>query len=165
MTLNANGISDYPAIVVVNLDTGLSRRVLLPDGMEEWNRNIERTGSATADQVGSANIHAYVGITILILVVLRLVLRFVQGAPPSSPQEPALFRVLAKIAHVLLYSLLIAMPVTGMAAYYLGYDGAGGVHADILKVVLWALITGHVLGALAHQLYWKTNVLRRMTVG
>lgn len=28
MTLNANGISDYPAIVVVNLDTGLSRRVL-----------------------------------------------------------------------------------------------------------------------------------------
>jgi cytochrome b561 len=139
--------------------------LLLPDGMEEWNRSIERTGSATADQVGSANIHAYFGITILILVVLRLVLRFVQGAPPSSPQEPALFRVLAKIAHVLLYGLLIAMPVTGMAAYYLGYDGVGGVHADILKVALWALITGHVLGALTHQLYWKTNVLRRMTVG
>jgi cytochrome b561 len=39
------------------------------------------------------------------------------------------------------------------------------VHADILKVVLWALIAGHVLGALTHQFYWKTNVLRRMTAG
>ncbi|MDW5317517.1 cytochrome b [Rhizobium sp. PL01] len=139
--------------------------LLLPDGMEEWNRSIKRTGSATADQVGSANIHAYVGIAILILVVLRLVLRFVQGVPPSSPLEPALFRVVATIAHVLLYGLLIAMPVTGMAAYYLGYDGAGDVHADILKVVLWVLIAGHVLGALTHKFYWKTNVLRRMTVG
>lgn len=139
--------------------------LLLPDGMEEWNRSIKRTGSATADQVGSANIHAYVGITILIFVVLRLVLRFVQGVPPSSPLEPALFRSVAKIAHILLYGLLIAMPVTGMAAYYLGYDGAGDVHADILKVVFWVLIAGHVLGALTHQFYWKTNVLRRMTVG
>ena len=85
--------------------------------MEEWNRSIERTGSATADQVGSANIHAYVGITILVLVFFRLVLRFVQGAPPSSPLEPTLFKVLAKIALVLLYGLLTVMPVTGMAAY------------------------------------------------
>ena len=87
------------------------------------------------------------------------------GVPPSSPLEPAIFRVVAKIAHVLLYGLLIGMPVTGMAAYYLGYDGAGDVHADILKVALWALIAGHVLGALTHQFYWKTNVLRRMTAG
>jgi len=139
--------------------------LLLPDGMEEWNRSIKRTGSATADQVGSANIHAYVGIAILILVVLRLAFRFIQGVPPSSPLEPAIFRAVAKIAHVLLYGLLIAMPVTGMAVYYLGYDGAGDVHADILKVALWALIAGHVLGALTHQFYWKTNVLRRMTAG
>lgn len=133
--------------------------------MEEWNRSIKRNGSATAGQVGGANIHAYVGITILVLVVLRLVLRLVQGVPPSSPLEPAIFRLVAKAAHVLPYSLLIAMPVTGMAACYLGYDGAGDVHADILKVVLWALIAGHVLGALTHQFYRKTNVLRRMTAG
>lgn len=139
--------------------------LLLPDGMEEWNRSIKRSGSATADQVASANIHAYVGIAILILVALRLVLRLVQGVPASPPQEPAIFRVVAKIANVLLYGLLIAMPVTGIAAYYLGYDGAGDMHADILKVALWLLIAGHLLAAMAHQFYWKTNVLRRMTVG
>lgn len=139
--------------------------LLLPDGMEEWNRSIKRTGSATADQVASANIHAYVGIAVLTLVGLRLVLRVVQGVPASPTQEPAISRAVAKIAHVLLYGLLIAMPVTGMAAYFLGYDGAGDLHADILKVVLWVLITGHVVGALAHQFYWKTKVLRRMIIG
>lgn len=145
------------ALVLFNL--------LLPDGMSTWNRSIKRTGSATADQVASANIHAYVGIAILLLVVFRLVLRVKYGVPASPTQEPALFRLAAKAAHALLYVLLIALPLTGMAAYYLGYSGAGDLHADILKVVLWALIAGHVLGALVHQFYWKTNVLRRMTVG
>ncbi|WP_438748307.1 cytochrome b [Pararhizobium sp. O133] len=139
--------------------------LLLPDGMEEWNRSIKRTGSATTEQVASANLHSYVGIAILMLVALRLVLRVAQGVPASPPREPAIFRHIAKIAHVLLYGLLIAMPVTGMAAYYLGYGGAGDLHADILKIVLWLLLAGHVLGALVHQFYWKTNVLRRMTTG
>ncbi|WP_320197957.1 cytochrome b [Agrobacterium sp. rho-13.3] len=145
------------ALVIFNL--------LLPDGMTEWHRSIRRTGSATAEQIASANIHAYVGIAILVLVVLRLVLRFRQGVPASPPQEPAIFRLAAKAAHVALYALLIGMPLTGMAAYYLGFSGAGSFHADVLKVILWILIAGHVLGALVHQFYWKTNVLRRMTVG
>lgn len=34
--------------------------LLLPDGMSEWNRAIEETGSASANQIASANIHAYV---------------------------------------------------------------------------------------------------------
>lgn len=139
--------------------------LLLPDGMNEWNRSIKRTGTATADQVASANIHAYVGVAILILVALRVVLRVVQGVPASSSQEPMIFRLVSQAVHVLLYGLLIAMPVTGMAAYYLSYNAAGNVHAEILKVILSVLIVGHVLGTLAHQFYWKTNVLRRMTVG
>ena len=76
-----------------------------------------------------------------------------------------LFRLAAKFAHAFLYLLLIAMPLSGAAAYYFGVDAAGDLHADVLKVALWLLIGGHVLGALAHQFYWKTNVLRRMTVG
>jgi cytochrome b561 len=72
---------------------------------------------------------------------------------------------MAKGAHAAMYFVLLAMPVTGIAAYYLGFDSAGDVHADVLKVTLWVLIAAHVLGALAQQFYWKTNVLRRMTVG
>jgi cytochrome b561 len=133
--------------------------------MNEWHRSMRRNGSATADQIASANVHAYVGIGILLLVFLRLVLRLYQGAPPSPSRELAIFRLAAKVAHVVLYVLLLAMPVTGMASYYLGYDSVGGVHADILKVVVWAVLGAHVLGVLIHQFYWKTDVLRRMTVG
>ncbi|MGO7020469.1 cytochrome b [Rhizobium leguminosarum] len=139
--------------------------LLLPDGMSEWRRSVRRTGSASLEQLAAANIHAYVGIAILFLIGIRLVLRFVQGAPPASPKEPAIFGLAAKAAHAALYFLLVALPVTGMAAFYLGYDGAGDLHAEVLKVILWVLIVAHVLGALVHQFYWKTNVLRRMTVG
>jgi cytochrome b561 len=139
--------------------------LLLPDGMNEWHRSMRRTGSASVDQIASANIHSYVGIAILLLVILRLVLRFYQGTPPAPSKEPAIFQWAAKVAHVVLYLLLLAMPVTGVAAYYLGYESIGGIHADILKVVLWAVLAAHVLGVFVHQFYWKTNVLRRMTVG
>lgn len=145
------------AFVIFNL--------LLPDGMNEWKRAVRTTGSATPDQVSGANIHAYVGIAILVLVAARLMLRFTTGVPNSPSEEPMIFQLAAKLAHFALYFLLIAMPVTGAAAYYLGYSSAGDVHADYLKVILWALIGAHVLGALVHQFYWKTNVLRRMTIG
>ncbi|TCL72749.1 cytochrome b/b6 domain-containing protein [Rhizobium sp. BK251] len=143
----------------------VSFNLLFSDGMEQWNRAMRRTGSATADQIASANIHAYVGIAILILVALRLVLRFKSGVPVAPPEEPAIFRLGAKLAHALLYLLLIAMPFTGIGAYYFGNGAAGGLHADVLKVLLWIVIVAHVFGALVHQFYWKTDVLRRMTVG
>lgn len=139
--------------------------LLLPDGMSEWHRAMRRTGSATAEQLASANIHAYNGIAILLLICARLFLRFGHGAPAAPPEEPVIFRYVATGAHAGLYLLLVALPVTGIAAFYLGYDGAGDMHADVLKVILWVLIAAHVAGALVHQFYWKTNALRRMTIG
>lgn len=145
------------ALVLFNL--------LLPDGMNAWHRAIRQTGAATPDQIGAANIHAYVGIAILALVFARLFLRLTKGVPASPSKEPAIFRIAASFAHGLLYLMLLAMPVTGIAAYYFGASAAGSIHADVLKVILWTLIGAHVLGALVHQFYWKTNVLRRMTIG
>lgn len=133
--------------------------------MNVWMHAVETTGSATPSQVTQANIHAVVGIAIFALVLSRLYFRFAHGMPSAPPEEPLVFRLAAKLAHFAIYFLLIAMPATGAAAYYLGYSQAGDVHADILKVALWAIIGAHVLGALVHQFYWKTNVLRRMTIG
>jgi cytochrome b561 len=139
--------------------------LLLPDGMEQWNRAMHRVGSGTPEQVASANIHAYVGIAILIFVALRLILRATTKVPDAPPQEPPLFRLAAKLTHMALYILLIALPFTGIGAYYFGNGVAGDIHADVLKVILWVLIAAHLGGVLVHQFYWKTNVLRRMTVG
>ncbi|QFY61609.1 cytochrome b [Rhizobium grahamii] len=139
--------------------------LLFPDGMNEWHRAMRHGNVPSADQVAAANIHAYVGIAILVLAIVRVCLRLLQGAPAEIEDEPLLFRVAAKAVHVGLYAFIFVMPLTGIAAYYFGANTAGSLHADVLKVILWVLIAAHVAGALVHQFYWKTNVLRRMTVG
>ncbi|CCM77588.1 cytochrome b [Rhizobium mesoamericanum] len=139
--------------------------LLFPDGMNAWNRTIRHGGVPSADQIASANVHAYVGIGILVLAILRVSLRLIQGAPAEPAVGPKTVRIGAKVAHAALYLLIFLLPLTGMAAYYLGIDISGELHGGILKAILWAFIAAHVAGALAHQFYWKTNVLRRMTVG
>ena len=109
---------------------------LFPDGMNAWNRSMKQTGAASAEQVARANIHAYAGIAILVLVAARLLLRQVQGVPAAPSEEPQMFKLVAKVSEWILYILLIAMPVTGAAAHYFGYEDAGDLHADILKAVL-----------------------------
>lgn len=72
---------------------------------------------------------------------------------------------LAAFTHGLLYALLFAMPLSGIAAYYFGYTAVGSLHGGILKILLWAVIGLHAAGALAQHLYFRTDVLRRMTFG
>src|SRR5690606_25624003 len=79
--------------------------LLFPDGMNAWNRSIKQTGAASAEQVASANIHAYAGIAILILVALRLLLRQIQGVPAAPTEEPQMFKLVAKVAEWTLYLL------------------------------------------------------------
>jgi len=133
--------------------------------MNDWARSIKRTGAATAEQAANANVHAYVGIIILLLTCIRLALRSIQGVRAAPTNAPAIVRLAGHSAHVVLYGLLIALPVTGMAAYYLGHDGVGDIHAEVLKTALWTFLAAHIFRALAHHFYWKTSVLRRMTIG
>ena len=122
-------------------------------------------GAPPADAIFSANLHAYVGISILVLAIVRLCLRFVQGAPDAPDVEPPALRLLAKVTHGLLYLLFFAMPLSGVAAYYGGVEVAGFVHGGPMKLLMWILILAHIAGALVHQFYWKTDVLARMTRG
>lgn len=139
--------------------------LLLPEGMEDWSEAVEDGGTATAEQLASANLHAYAGIAILVLTLCRLALRLTVKVPLLPSEEPPLFRLAAKVTHAALYVLTIALPFSGMAAYYLGIEQAGEAHGGPLKLLLWLVIAAHVLGVLVHQFYWKTNILRRMTVG
>jgi cytochrome b561 len=139
--------------------------LIFSDGMEHWHHLVARGLPVTPDDVGAANIHAYVGIVILLLAIVRLGLRWTRGVPAAPAEEPPLLTLVAKITHGLLYLLLLLMPLTGIAAYYFGAAAAGDLHADVLKVVLWALLVAHIAGALVHQFYWKTDVLARMTRG
>ena len=139
--------------------------LIFSDGIEHWHHVVRDGRMPTPDEVSSANIHAYVGIAILCLAVVRLVLRLVHGAPDAPPEEPPLFRLAAKIAHGAFYVLFFAMPLSGIAAYYFGIGGAGSLHAGVLKSLLWVLIVAHVAALAVHRFYWKTPVFSRMTRG
>lgn len=139
--------------------------LLLPDGMEHYDHVVARGQVPTPDEVASANIHAYVGIAVLALFVVRLLLRLVQGVPAAPAGETAIARLASKAVHGTFYLLFLLMPLSGAAAYYLGAGPAGGLHAGLLKLIMWVLIVLHVAAVLVHQFFWKTEVLKRMTSG
>ena len=109
--------------------------------------------------------HFLVGILILTLTACRLWLRVTQGAPAEPEGEPPIFKLIAKVTHAGLYVVLLAMPLSGIAGRYLGLGFAHDPHVGPLKGLTILLIVLHVAGALVHQFVWKTNVMRRMTVG
>jgi len=128
-------------------------------------------------------IHKPLGIAILALVVLRLGVRWRYGAPALPADLPAIQAIGAKLSHVALYGLLIAMPLIGW-----GMLSAGGYpivlcgsiqlppilpHDDQLHAVLltahtvlaylfFATILLHLAAALFHALIRRDSVFYAM---
>lgn len=139
--------------------------LLFPDGMNAWKHLIRRGQTPSPSDIASANIHAYVGIAILALTLIRLVLRFSTSAPGKPDGQPPLLHFIAQSTHVMLYALILAMPLSGIAAYYLGADTAGFVHGGPIKMLLWIVVVLHIAGAFVQHFYFRSDVLRRMTIG
>jgi len=66
-------------------------------------------------------VHKSIGMTVLCLVALRIVWRLVAGAPAYAEPLGRLTHAAAQSAHIALYALMIAMPVSG----YLLSTGSG----------------------------------------
>lgn len=139
--------------------------LLFPGQIERVTDQLAEGSVPAPQDWTSANLHIYTGFAIIGLTVLRLILRVMHGAPEAPAEEPAFFRLVSKLAHGLIYLLLFAMPIAGIAKFYLGVHFAGFLHGGPMKVALWTLLIAHVCGVLVHKFYWKTNVLDRMTRG
>lgn len=139
--------------------------LLFTEGMEQWNRLAQQGQEITADVISSANIHAYVGVAVLLLGLLRLALRFTHGAPDAPADEPLAGRIAARAVHATFYALFFILPISGAARYYLDNDTAGFLHGGPFKLLMWILIIVHVAAVLVHQFVWKTEVATRMTKG
>ncbi|RVQ69305.1 cytochrome b [Croceicoccus ponticola] len=133
------------------------------------------------------NPHKALGITVLVLTVLRIVWRLVNPPPPMDPNYATWERMLAKFVHAVFYILMIAIPVLGWLAtssYGFGVDFFGLFQVPALPVAndpdagkwviglhktLWTpmmiLIGLHILGALKHQFFDKNGELGRMIPG
>lgn len=129
------------------------------------------------------NEHKSFGLTILALLVLRLLWRYISPPPPFPAGMPRWERCAAAITHGVLYALLAALPLVGWAmSSAAGYGASwfGLIHLPDLvaqdqdlmdrlqrlhALLAWALVllvAGHVLAALRHHFLKKDEVLRRM---
>ena len=61
------------------------------------------------------DVHKPLGLTILLLALIRLAVRFRYGAPPLPEDMPAAMKLAARLSHVAFYALMIAMPLLGWA--------------------------------------------------
>ncbi|TPK99018.1 MULTISPECIES: cytochrome b/b6 domain-containing protein [unclassified Mesorhizobium] len=127
-------------------------------------------------------VHFTVGLAVLLLVVPRLLARWLGAAPIIEDPQKRWLDIAARAGHTLLYILLIALPLSGWyAASRLGVpvsflgiglpsltapvQGAPGEIADLHEtggtLILW-LAGLHALIALWHQFILKDRTLERM---
>jgi cytochrome b561 len=127
--------------------------------------------------------HKTIGATILLLVLLRLAVRLLNPPPPYPSDYPKWQRFAAVWNHRLFYVLLIALPLTGLAAvsgraedgtvpllFGLSLPAIPGIPAEnefgevheILIFTTLALVVLHISAALYNQFLSPTNVADRM---
>lgn len=131
------------------------------------------------------NIHKLTGLTILLLMVLRLGWTSINPKPALPFDTLPWQRIAERIVHFLLYAVIIAMPLAGWvgsaAEGYLPHIGdivfnlpieknkalgdfAFELH-DKLAIAIIVLVSIHVLAALYHHFIKHDIVLRRMMPG
>jgi len=125
--------------------------------------------------------HKWIGITVLLLTLLRLAWRFAHPVPP--PAMPRWQQLAARVAHVILYVLMLAIPLsgwiyssaTGVQVVYLGVYALPDLVpkdkslAAVLRAVHYALnlflltlVLVHAGAALKHHFSDRDGVLLRM---
>lgn len=127
-------------------------------------------------------VHVSCGISILVLMVARLLVRLTSPTPPIVPKPKPMMTGLAHLGHLAIYLLFIALPVIGLLMMWFRGNNwiAFGIvmpHAaeanfdlvDMLKAyhitlatLGYYLIALHALAALMHHYVWKDNTLLRM---
>ncbi len=129
-------------------------------------------------------LHKALGLSILVITLLRLGWRIANPVLPLPPGTPRWQKIMSRSTHLLFYAVLIALPMTGwLASSAVGRDidwfglfewpllpvGGGretagtmmSLHSSMPKL-LYALIGLHVLAALKHQFINRDDVLSRM---
>jgi cytochrome b561 len=148
--------------------------------LSKWDR--DSLYSAAAD--GLRRIHETLGGLVFIVVVLGLLWQLVDS-PPAKQPTPRWMAAAARLVHVALYALLIAIPATAVLGTWLegipltlpGFDiaphiararGLGQlimeIHTILGNVILW--IAGvHAAAALFHHFYLRDEVFQSMAPG
>jgi cytochrome b561 len=129
------------------------------------------------------NFHKSTGITLAVLILVRIAWRITHRPPPLPATMPAWERLAARASHALLYVCMLGAPLAGYAAsnfskFGINYFGLvmlppwgpneKAVYAvfntahKALALALAGLILLHVAAALKHVLVERDGLMRRM---
>ena len=148
------------------------------------------SGCCGADRRIAFLLHAYAGLAVLGIVVLRLMFRARYSWPHIALSKARFGDIVAKIIHWTLYGMMILIPLTGwimasgmgccwsvpglpdvnMLSLGIGdrsladIGAAYRVHVALVWIII-GLIALHVSAALVHHHYHKNDILHRMLPG
>ncbi|HTQ13894.1 MAG TPA: cytochrome b [Rhizomicrobium sp.] len=144
---------------------------------------------------GLAQTHKSIGLTVLVLSLLRAAWRLMNPVPPLPRGMSRALRRLARASHVLLYILIVLIPLTGwlmvsasplgIPTHYFGlfnwpdipfFTDMTLAQKHVVRdnfgaahvILAWSaivLVPIHIAGALYHQFLRGDDVLRRMLPG
>ncbi len=128
-------------------------------------------------------IHKSVGILLALTLVFRIVWKLINRSPDAAAGVTAFEHLAARLVHVLLYGLMVAIVVSGylistadgsaisvfdwfdvpatLTSIPEQEDVAGEIH-EYLAYTIIALVALHAAAALKHHFVNKDNTLRRM---
>ncbi len=142
-------------------------------------------GGRTPEGFALIQLHKSIGITVLLLSLVRLAWRLTHRPPPLPAGMATWEKVLAKVAHVGLYVIMIGLPITGWIMVSASriqvptllygvipwphvpglahlaepaksaWHGFGETGHEVLAWGAYVLVALHVAGALKHQLLSK----------
>lgn len=137
----------------------------------------------TAFMTPLIKIHKSLGLTVLVLLFIRLLWRFTNPKPMFPRTMSAIERIAAETTHLLLYLIAIAIILVGLFMSAFGghttyfwwilnvtppvpispyWSSLLGDFHVIFAWVLAVLIVLHIAAAVGHQWIKKDNILRRM---
>lgn len=127
--------------------------------------------------------HKWAGVTLFLLLILRLAWRISHPAPALPATMPAFMRLAAHAAHWVLYALMIMIPLSGwlmssakgIQTVWFGVlplpdlvakdkelgDLLQDMH-ELLNYILLVVVVGHAGAALKHHFIDRDDVLTRM---
>ncbi|HAU5604135.1 TPA: cytochrome b561 [Citrobacter koseri] len=127
-------------------------------------------------------VHVSCGMTILVLMVTRLLVRLKYPAPPIVPKPKPMVTGMAHLGHLVIYLLFIVLPIIGLVMMYnrgnpwiafgLVMPHASDANFEVVDMLktwhitlakLGYFVIGlHAAAALIHHYVWKDNTLLRM---
>jgi cytochrome b561 len=130
-------------------------------------------------------IHYTSGVSVFILMLIRMVFRFIFPEPPVVPALPQWQKLSATVVHFILYALFIFLPLLGVVSLYYGQKewsflfihmpvaaeknsvlqhSLKEVH-ELLANTGYFIIGLHAAAALLHHYIFRDNTLLRMMPG